>query len=249
MAKYGYGIVHSAKILSAALIGVMSVGCATYEGAGNTPFENTTNGGFDLSAGTSLGAQMNREDKTVMRNAFVQAMSGPQNSSVPWSSRRMSGSVEAGQFHLANLIGNPDTVLRAPAGIDVRSRVETEKGAHVLKKNSNIRLGPSTDFAIVTTLPAGTGVEGLGSVEGAPWMLVGVDGAVIGYVFEELIVKAPGSGLLDLAGGPVRKPILCRAYEMSAQLSGQNLDDRWGGMACDYGNGFEPQKIYGPTAL
>ncbi len=207
----------------------------------------------DLTAGSVLGASLTATDRRAINSAFRQAIEnsnssvGSVNTFVPWQSKRASGSVKIGSFYVGNLLANPDDVLPAPLGLELRYQLETEQGAFVLTKNSNIRLGPSTNFDVVDTLPSGTGVMGVGRVLGQPWMLISLNGDIIGYVFEKLMVKAPGADFLELAGGPVRTPIACRSYTMTLEL--ENDKDEWDGVACDYGRGFAPQRRVGPTRL
>jgi hypothetical protein len=66
-------------------------------------------------------------------------------------------------------------------------------------------------------------------------MLVAVDGVVQGYVFGDLMIKAPGSEL-ELAGGPMRKPDLCREFAQRINLYSER--EEWAGAACNDGTGW-----------
>lgn len=238
-----------ARVIASGIMALMLAGCASY-GAGGLPGPNLPGrgGAGNFAAGSGLGVQLNRAERSALEDSFLSAMATRKPGVAQnWQVNRGAGSVTAGGYFIANLMPHPETLMRARTGLDLSYRLETEQGAYVLARNANIRFGPSTDFEIVETLPSGTGVEGIGRVEGATWMLISVGDVVRGYVFEPLIVKAPGAGALELAGGPVRQPYLCRGFTQSLTLRGQR--DRWQGTACDYGEGWELVKRAGPTLL
>ncbi len=234
-----------------AMVGVIVIlaGCAGYSNGGYTGKGGIGQGNSRNFANNSvLSNELNRGDQLALEEGFLGAMN-TLDAGVPrdWRGERSEGTVTAGSFLIANLLPNPDDTLPARTGLSLSYRLETEQGKHVLAKNSNIRRGPSTNYDVLETLPSGTGVDGVGRVEGETWMLVAVNGAVRGYVHEKLLVKAPGTGAFELAGGPVREPVLCREYSQSLLVRGQR--DRWNGIACDYGSGWELEQRTGPTLL
>ena len=54
-------------------------------------------------------------------------------------------------------------------------------------KNANVRAGPSTSTARITTLPMGTSVTVLEKAEGGDWYRVARGGAALGYIYGPLI--------------------------------------------------------------
>jgi len=199
-------------------------------------------GGFGSSAsvnyasGSSLGAQLAPRDREALAAAFLPAMeTGAQGTPHPWSGGRARGVVIPGESMLANLKSNPNIRMPARAGLDLTHRLETELGLYVTIRNANVRTGPSTERRIAEQLSAGAGVDVVGKITGQPWMLVAVDGRIRGYVHASLLVKAPGTEL-ELAGGPRRKPVLCRAFTQRISAYGQS--DEWQGAACAYGQGW-----------
>jgi len=197
---------------------------------------------------STIGDLLRRSDVEVLETIFVSAMADANNPSrVDWQGDDASGQVEAGNFFLANLLDDPDALMASRGGLDLSYSVEIEQGDFVLSKNSNIRNGPSTDYSILETLQSGTPVRGVGKVQGERWMLVADDKKVIGYIFEELIVKAPGTQTFDLAGRPIRNAVLCREFVQTLNVAGRK--DRWGGLACDFGDGWELANQGGPVIL
>ncbi|MBN4046364.1 SH3 domain-containing protein, partial [bacterium AH-315-P15] len=120
--------------------------------------------------------------------------------------------------------------LRAPIGLYTDYALEPAQGDYVITTNTNVRLGASTSSPIVTTLAEGTVVEAAGQVRGGEWMLMARNGAVIGYMYAELLVQREGGDVL-LAGGAARRPTYCRSYEQRLSLRG-GARDHWQGAAC-----------------
>ena len=57
-------------------------------------------------------------------------------------------------------------------------------------RNANIRSGPATGVRIVGGLAAGETITAIGKVERTDWIMVGIDGRAIGYVYAPLIAPA-----------------------------------------------------------
>ncbi|MEL6111225.1 MAG: SH3 domain-containing protein [Pseudomonadota bacterium] len=222
-------------------------GCATNYDDWRGDEAQSTQGLQDYAADSALSDQLSRADRIRLSTAFVGAMGQDGDAPVTWQGASGKGAIRPGEHLLANVLANPQEVLPTRADISVTYPLATEQGDQVLLKNSNVRLGPSTDFPVTETLSAGTGVEGLGLVQGEPWMLIAYEDRVRGYVYNKLMQVAPGANRLQLAGGPVRTPHLCREFDQSLTVNGQK--DRWQGMACDFGNGWELAGETGPTIL
>ena len=233
--------------IGAGLAFLMLTACASSydDWTQSAPQKSGANKNFAIDS--ALAGQISKADQTALDRAFIDAMAQSGTSIVPWQGERSSGGIKPGDFLLANVLPDPNELLPTRKDISTEFMLETEQGDHVLTKNSNIRLGPSTDYSIVETLSAGTGVEGLGLVQGETWMLIAYEDRVRGYVYQPLLEKAPGAALFELAGGPVRQPHICREFEQSIDVSGQK--DRWQGMACDFGEGWELAGRGGPTVL
>ena len=188
----------------------------------------------NFASGSSIDAQLSSADHEALSAAFVTAMNtgAPQS----WRGRRASGAVTPQAYALANLKADPAARIEAVRGdLDLTHVVETELGQYVLTRNSNIRTSPGTDGKAVEVLPSGSGVEVVGRVRDRNWMLIAVNDVVRGYVFGDLLIKAPGSEL-ELAGGPMRKPVLCRTFSQRATIYSQQ--EEWTGAACNDGTGW-----------
>lgn len=212
-----------------ATVSMMVAACSTLSEL--DPFDD---GAANYAAGAPQEISLSGRDQEALAYAFNQAMETgePQG----WSGPRARGVVEPLNYAVANLKGNPATRIAAARGdFNLAQTVETELGLHVLTRNSNIRLGPDAGARAVEVLPSGTGVDVVGRVDNKNWMLVAVGDIIRGYVFGDLLIKAPGSEL-ELAGGPMRRPLLCRNFRQQITVYSQMVE--WEGAACNDGTGW-----------
>ena len=198
---------------------------------------NAEPSGKNFAAASTIGSQMSRRDVSALSSVFLAAIEKSEAGVAhSWRGPSARGQITPRAFKAGNLLFNPDDLLDFRPGLRLSRAFETDLGEFVLTRNSNVRTGPSTDSAVVEILSSGTGVKVIGRTVGAPWMLVAIDGQILGFVFEDLMVRRPGTEL-ELAGGPTRRPFLCREFDQSVSVRGQT--DRWSGVACDKGNGWE----------
>lgn len=229
-------------IFALGALALLAAGCASdgfYGGAGVSGF----------AASSPLAADMGSRDEAALSQAFVGAVEkAAPGETQSWSSGAYSGSVTPGAYLVGNLKPDPHTLLPVAAPLNFADSYETELGLYVLKGKANLRAGPSLDARVLTMLDAGTGVDVVGRVTGAPWMLIAIGGDVRGYVHESLLVRAPGLELA-LAGGPSRKPVRCRAFEQSLSVGADT--DHWSGAACKHDGDWriEPKPENAPTLL
>ncbi|MEO0398036.1 MAG: SH3 domain-containing protein [Pseudomonadota bacterium] len=207
-----------------AFIGLLALGaCATGSGYAGAR-------GANYAAGSPLGAQLPKSEQRALETSFLQAVSrGAPGERYDWRGKESFGWVKAGAPVLGNVKADRSDRPPYPASLSVSDSLETELGLYALTKNANVRSGPSTDYPVLETLSSGDGVEVVGRVVGKRWMLVQKGDRIVGYVFEGLMIKAPGTEL-ELAGGPTRKPLRCRVFEQRLSYGGRS--DRWEGVAC-----------------
>ncbi len=196
----------------------------------------------NYAAGTPVADQLNDADREALAAAVARAMET--GTAQNWRGRRAVGVVTPGGYALANLKADPAARVDAARGdLDLGHVVETDLGLYVLTRNSNIRTGPGTEAKAVEVLPSGSGVEVVGRVRDKNWMLISANGAVRGYVFGDLLIKAPGSEL-ELAGGPMRKPILCRRISQRINIYSTRYEGE--SAACNDGTGWRPAREPAP---
>ena len=199
--------------------------------------------GVDYAAGAALAPGLSGRDRAALGEAFVAAMESGETRQ--WRGDRAVGVVMPGAYALGNLYADRGRLADAARrDFDLAHVMETELGPHVLTRNSNIRLGPGTEHEIAEVLPSGAAVEAMGRVVDRNWLLIAAGGLVRGYVFGDLAVEAPGSEL-TLAGGPVRKPVLCRRFTQRVNVYSDR--EEWRGAACNDGTGW--RLVAGPAML
>lgn len=205
------------------------LGAAALSACAGLPFSDERNGAAgDYAAGSALAGRLSGDDRRALADAFEEAMETGR--ATRWRGGAAVGTVAPGDYALGNLLPGPTARLGlARVDLDLSAPMETELGLHALRANSNVRTGPGTDYAVIETLPAGTGVDGVGRPAGSDWMLVAIDGVARGYIFDDLLVKAPGTEL-ELAGGPQREARLCRDFTQRVSLYSES--DEWSGAAC-----------------
>lgn len=196
-----------------------------------SPFEG---GAVNYAAGSPAGDRMSGADREALGAAFTKAMQTGEPQS--WRGRKAVGAVTPGAYAVASLKPDPHERIEAARGdLDLTHVVETELGLYVLTRNSNIRIGPDPKAKIAEVLPSGSGVDVVGRVSDKNWMLVAVNDVVRGYVYGDLLIKAPGSEL-ELAGGPMKKPALCRNFIQRVNVFSERYE--WAGAACNDGTGW-----------
>lgn len=207
--------------------------------------------GANFAAGSPLGAALSARDAQALETAFVAALGSGEAQS--WRGARAAGAVTPAGWSLGNLKSDPtQRIPAARSDLDLDPTMETDLGLYVLTRNSNVRTGPGTGSAIAETLPSGAGVDIVGRVVGGDWMLAATDNVVRGYIYRNLMIKAPGTEL-ELAGGPRRKAVLCREFVQRLTLGGER--DQWRGAACKNEAGDwrlappEPGEAGGPALL
>jgi len=213
--------------ISCALIGVNA--CSSLPGTDGFGSRSE-----DFAAGSRLSTLLTTRDRDGLAKAMVIAVeSGEQK---PWRGPTATGVVMPHGYALAGLKSNETIRLGAArSDFDLNHVMETELGAYVLTRNSNLRTGPGTDRSIIEVLPSGTGVDLVGALINLEWGLIAIDGQVRGFVHRNLLVKAPGTEL-ELAGGPQRRAVLCREFTQRMRVNDQI--DEWEGAACQSLNGW-----------
>lgn len=188
----------------------------------------------NFASGSPVEERLSGADKDALSAAFLTAMNS--GTAQSWRGRRANGVVTPQAYALANLKADPARRIGAARGdLELTHVVETELGQYVLTRNSNIRTAPGTNGKAVEVLPSGSGVDVVGRVRDRNWMLISVKDVVRGYVFGDLLIKAPGSEL-ELAGGPMRKPVLCRNFTQRVNIYSERAE--WTGAACNDGTGW-----------
>ena len=190
-------------------------------------------GGENFAAGSEIGAQLTSADIKALDTAVVTALET--GNTQRWSGRRANGEVTPTGYELANLY--PDyrkRIALAHHDINLSQVVETDLGLYVLTRNSIFAKGRVRNSRLLKWRPPGGRRCGRKLIN-KNWMLIAIDDTVRGYVFGNLLIKAPGTEL-ELAGGPHRKPVLCRSFTQRVNMFSSR--DVWSAAACNDGTGW-----------
>lgn len=151
-------------------------------------YDSTVGGGSDSFVGRNLGGINEKDGASLDRRAAGALDTAPAGRAVTWS--------------------NPETGVKATIvpGKTVTERRQIENArkrdvaaansmvlvakTYQAKKNVNLRAGPSTNSRIAGGLAAGERFTAIGKVAGGNWIMVGIKGKAIGYVFAKLVQPA-----------------------------------------------------------
>lgn len=226
-AKMRFGAVFTALIASFGLSAcgygtngpVISPGLgakAVYGLERDSAFERTMSGADREALAVAAGALLNASTSEASRS---------------WRSRSgLSGTIRLGAPYLVGLDSVSGARVPAPLGIDTSTPLVAATGNFVTSKNTNVRLGASTNAMVKQTVPEATILRAYGRTRSGDWILVGVANQILGYAYAELL-EAAGGGDPILAGGSARRPQLCRdVWMVGSELGG--AQESWSSLAC-----------------
>lgn len=140
--------------------------------------------------GNQIGAMLDEEDQKALQAQANQALlTQPDNSQVAWASQRSGATatvvpentrVETREVKVVREVGV------APAG-----QLDLIGAKYVAKSTTPVRLSPSTDGEVASSLPTGAHIWAVGKVSGQPWIMVAKNGKSVGYVSAAAVQPAP----------------------------------------------------------
>jgi surface antigen len=169
-------------------------------------------GGF---AGNRIGSWLDEKDRQAVAQEAGKALDSPNaNQRVTWNNPDTGNS--------ASVVAHPAVAEKRAVPI-VRDRAVAPLPAleligenWIATRNANVRLAPSTDAAVATTLKQGESFRAVGKVVGADWIVVAREKRTIGYVSSALVEAAPKSAQ---AASAVRQ-----AVDLDAMEAGRAAD-------------------------
>ena len=194
----------TSKVAILCLAGALLAGCESVKEMASKSF-----GGSDRSyIARQVGGDLNDEDAMAIEKASARALEWtPAGKSVTWSNPKtgtraviMPGKTEMTKREIQT--ARKKGVAPAPDMELVAQRWSA-------RRNANLRSAPGTHGKIVGGLAKGEKFTAIGKVEGGKWIMVGIDGKAVGYVFSKLV-------------GPVKSkpaPVL-RAEELDLDKDG-----------------------------
>ncbi len=178
------------------------VGCETMGEWADATGE-TVSGWADATGDAVSSLYNTGSDGYIARN-----ISGVDEKDAASLDKRAAGALETGKAGQAVTWSNPRTGVKAtivPGKTVVeRRKIENARKRDVAaassmvlvaktyqaKKNVNLRAGPSTKTPVVGGLVSGERFTAIGKVGGDKWIMVGINGKAVGYVFASLVKPA-----------------------------------------------------------
>ena len=167
-------------------------GCETMDKVGDTTkgwYDSAKNAvmGSDRSyIGRQVGGDLDEADAMSIGREAARALEFKKaGETVTWSNRKSGASavITTG----ATQIEKRKIKTALNKGVTASPNLVLIGRTYRAKKNVNIRSGPSTGHRVVGGLAGGERVTAIGQVARSDWIMVGIDGRAIGYVFSSLV--------------------------------------------------------------
>lgn len=161
-------------------------------------------GGF---IGSQIGKMLDEQDQQALQAQARHALvSQPDNTPINWTSDR-SGASAVVTAENSRVETRQVKVVR-DANVAPAAQIDLIGVKYVTKSSTNVRLAPSKEAGLATTLPSGADIWAVGKVHDQPWIMVARGGKSIGYVTATNVVPASAQqAAFDLdAAAPVRTP-------------------------------------------
>lgn len=140
--------------------------------------------------GNQIGKMLDEEDQKALQEQAKQALvNQPDNSSITWNSSH-SGATALVTPENTRVESRKIQVVR-DANVTPPAQLDLIGTRYQAKSTSNVRLAPSTDADVATTLPAGSTIWAVGKVHDQPWIMVAKGGKSIGYVSAQNLGPVP----------------------------------------------------------
>ena len=172
----------TSKVAILCLAGALLAGCESVKEMASKSF-----GGSDRSyIARQVGGDLNEEDAMAIEKASARALEWtPAGKSVTWSNPKtgtraviMPGKTEMTKREIQT--ARKKGVAPAPDMELVAQRWSA-------RRNANLRSAPGTHGKIVGGLAKGEKFTAIGKVQGGKWVMVGINGKAVGYVFSKLV--------------------------------------------------------------
>ena len=137
--------------------------------------------------GYEIGRSLDEQDRIALQKRMAVALnSGKDNEPYSWTNPK--GNASAKFTAEKSRIESRKATINRPTNLDPTPPLEVIGEPYVAKANAKLYSGPRTTGASVGALKKGQQVVALGRVKGQPWIAVGHDDQVVGYVSETSII-------------------------------------------------------------
>jgi surface antigen len=179
----------ASKVAMLCLAAALAPGCESVKEVAATSSETIIEW-FDEPEGSyfarQVGGGLSEDDALAIEMASARALEWtPAGKTVTWSNSRTGthAAITPGERELdQRRIRSARNKAIAPAP-DLELIAQTWSA----QRNANLRAAPGTDNQIVGGLAKGETFTAIGTVEAGSWIMVGIDGKAVGYVFAKLV--------------------------------------------------------------
>lgn len=173
--------------------------------------------------GNRIGAMLDENDRKALEAQTRQAIvSQPDNVQTNWSSPSTGATAIIAPAN-SRVETRPVRIVR-DANVAPAPQLDLIGAKYVAKSTTNVRLAPSTDADIATSIPGGSALWAVGKVHDRPWIMVARNGKSIGYVTAANVVPAPVAQTAALSPSAPIKPATAPAQAVAAPDGAFDLD-------------------------
>lgn len=139
--------------------------------------------------GYEVGRSLEASEKAALQRRMAVALnSGKDNHPYDWTSPKGNAAAKF-TADKQRKVDRKTTILR-PTNIEHTPALEVIGEPYVVKKDTSLHAGPRSAGTVIGVLKKGQTVVAMGRVKGQPWMAVGSDNRVVGYVPAATVVAA-----------------------------------------------------------
>ncbi len=136
-----------------------------------------------------VGGDLDENDAAAIGRKSAEALEwAPAGKSVSWRNPKTGtrAVIIAGQAETKTI----QVQTARKKGVAVPRNLQLVGRTYFAKRNANVRAAPGTGSRIVGGLAKGERFTAIGQVDGGKWLMVGVNGRAIGYVFNTLVSES-----------------------------------------------------------
>jgi len=138
-------------------------------------------------SGFFIGDQIGKRDQACVNKAILNALNNKKSQSFSNPNTGVSANVNIKQSYKKNITVQVPKKILASKPENLPPYDLTTSGKYQLKNTANVRVGPGTNYKVAGKLNGGTKVDIIGQVSGKPWLILGNNSPVEGFVYSKLL--------------------------------------------------------------
>lgn len=170
--------------------------------------------------GSEIGRYLDEQDRQRLSTATQEAIYSNKDSS--WKNPD-SGVAANVRVKDVSTTTRQSQVRVLKDSIDHVPPLDLDGGIYRVRKTANMRGGPSTDYKVVDSLPAGSEVDVIGKVQGKNWYMLSESGVGKGFVYANLL--AP-TGRLSATTNAATQQMGVETVQVSTQVTCKEVEQQ-----------------------